>query len=198
MMNQPISLQPLLQKRWSPRAFDSRSVEPEKLKLMLEALRWAPSCFNEQPWHIIIATKEKLEVYDRLLSCLVEANQLWAKNAPVLMLSVAKLNFSHNGKENRHAWHDVGLAMENLTIQGMALDIYVHQMAGFDPQAARDLFQIPPDFAPVAMSAIGYLGDPPILPDNLRERELAIRTRKPLESFVFTGNWGQVSDLAIG
>lgn len=197
-MNQPISLQPLLQKRWSPRAFDSRSVEPEKLKLMLEALRWAPSCFNEQPWHIIIATKEKLEVYDRLLSCLVEANQLWAKNAPVLMLSVAKLNFSHNGKENRHAWHDVGLAMENLTIQGMALDIYVHQMAGFDPQAARDLFQIPPDFAPVAMSAIGYLGDPPILPDNLRERELAIRTRKPLESFVFTGNWGQVSDLAIG
>jgi nitroreductase len=185
MMNQPISLQPLLQKRWSPRAFDSRSIEPDKLKLMLEALRWAPSCFNEQPWHVIIATKEKLEVYDRLLSCLVEANQLWAKNAPVLMLSVAKLNFSHNAKENRHAWHDVGLAMENLTIQGMALDIYVHQMAGFDPQAARDLFQIPPDFAPVAMSAIGYLGDPHLLPDNLRERELAIRTRKPLESFVF-------------
>jgi nitroreductase len=191
-MNLADHLHPLLQKRWSPRAFDSRPIESEKLQLMLEALRWAPSCFNEQPWHLIIGTKEQTDVYDRLLSCLVEANQIWAKNAPVLMLSVAKLTFTHNGKENHHAWHDVGLAMENFIIQGMALDIYVHQMAGFDAQKARDLFQIPSDYAPAAMSAIGYLGDPQILPDNLREREVAIRTRKPLETFVFTGNWGQI------
>jgi nitroreductase len=126
---------------------------------------------------------------------LVESNQLWAKNAPALMLSVTKLNFTHTGKENRHAWHDVGLAMANFTIQGIALDIYVHQMGGFNPEKARELFQIPQGYAPVAMSAIGYLGDPHSLPDNLRDRETAIRTRKPLETFVFTGNWGQVSPL---
>jgi nitroreductase len=190
-MNPDDRMQPLLKKRWSPRAFDNRPIESEKLQLMLEALRWAPSCFNEQPWYLILGTKERTDVYDRLFSCLVEANQIWAKNAPILMLSVAKLNFTHNGKENRHAWHDVGLGMANFTIQGMALDIYVHQMGGFDDLKARDLFQIPPDFAPVAMSAIGYLGDPQILPDNLRDRETAIRDRKSLETFVFTDNWGQ-------
>ncbi|MGH7422711.1 MAG: nitroreductase family protein, partial [Candidatus Methylomirabilales bacterium] len=179
----------LLRERWSPRAFADRMVEPEKLRSLLEAARWAPSSFNEQPWSFIVATKEHPGEYERLLSCLVEGNVRWAQHAPVLMLSVAKLVFERNQKPNRHAFHDVGLAVENLVIQGMVLGLFVHQMAGFHADRAREVYGIPEGYDPVAAMAIGYLDDPGRLPDDLREREVAPRIRKPLESFVFSGQW---------
>lgn len=94
----------LLSARWSPLAFSEKSVEPEKLRSVLEAARWAASSYNEQPWSFIVATKDNRAEFDRLLSCLAEGNQEWAKIAPVLMLSVAKLQFERNGVENRHAF----------------------------------------------------------------------------------------------
>jgi nitroreductase len=189
------SIHGLLARRWSPRAFSDRTVEPEKLRTLLEAARWAPSSYNEQPWSFIVATKENRDEYDRLLSCLVEGNIRWAQHAPVLMLSVAKLYFDRNRKENRHALHDVGLAVGNLVTQATALGLSAHQMAGFHVEKARELFNIPEGHEPVAMIVIGYLGDAETLPEPLRERELAPRTRKPLEAFVFTGSWGQRSPL---
>lgn len=184
----------LLRGRWSPRAFSDRTVELEKLLVLFEAARWAPSSYNEQPWSFIVATQENQAEYERLRSCLVEAN-LWAQQAPVLMLSVAKLHLDRNGKANRHALHDVGLATENLVIQAMALDLFVHQMAGFHVDKARELFNIPEGYEPITMIALGYLGEPQTLPEKLRERELAPRTRKPFEAFVFTDRWGQPSPL---
>ena len=188
----------LLRERWSPRAFADRIVEPEKLRSLLEAARWAPSSFNEQPWSFIVATKEHPGEYERLLSCLVEGNVRWAQHAPVLMLSVAKLAFERNQKPNRHAFHDVGLAVENMVIQATALGLAVHQMAGFHADRAREVYGIPEGHEPVAAMAIGYLDDPGRLPDDLREREVAPRIRKPLESFVFSGQWGQSSPLVDG
>ncbi|GAC1470782.1 MAG: hypothetical protein NVS2B14_14920 [Chamaesiphon sp.] len=185
----------LIKKRWSPRAFSEKMVEQEVLQSILEAARWAPSSFNEQPWSFIIATKQDRTEYDRLLSCLTESNILWAQQAPVLMISVAKHHFERNGKENRHAFHDVGLAVENLVIQAVELGVFVHQMAGFDIDKARELYSIPNGYEPVAAIAIGYLGDPQALPEQLRDRELAARTRKPLEAFVYTGRWGEASTL---
>jgi len=185
----------LLRERWSPRAFADRMVEPEELRSLLEAARWAPSSFNEQPWSFIVATKQHPGEYERLLSCLVEGNVRWAQHAPVLMLSVAKLAFERNQKPNRHAFHDVGLAVENLVIQGMALGLFVHQMAGFHADRALEMYGIPEGYDPVAAMVIGYLDDPGRLPDDLREREVAPRFRKPLESFVFSGQWGQPSPL---
>jgi nitroreductase len=173
-------------------------IEPEKLRSLLEAARWAPSSYNEQPWSFIVATKDGPEEHGRLLSCLVEGNVRWAQHAPVLMLSVATLAFERNQKPNRHAFHDVGLAVENLVIQGMTLGLFVHQMAGFHVNKAREEYGIPEGHEPVAAIAIGYLGDPGRLPDDLRERELAPRTRKPMESFVFSGRWGQASPLVHG
>jgi nitroreductase len=181
----------LLRRRWSPRAFADRLVEPEKLRGLLEAARWAPSSYNEQPWNFLVATKDDPENFQRLLSCLVEGNQAWAQFAPVLMISVARLNFAQNGQPNRHAFHDVGLAAESLVIQAMALDLMVHQMAGFYPDKARDVFRIPPGFEPVAAIAVGYPGEPDRLPEKLRQRELAPRTRKTLREFVFGGEWGR-------
>ena len=133
----------LLEKRWSPVAFSPRAVEAEKLRSVLEAARWAPSSFNEQPWVFLVSTKDDREAYERLQGLLVEGNRVWAQFAPVLMLSVAKLNFALNGKPNRHALHDVGAASAYLTMQATALGLYVHQMAGYDVERARREFSIP-------------------------------------------------------
>lgn len=185
----------LLRRRWSPRAFADRLVEPEKLRSILEAARWAASSFNEQPWGFIVATKQDEPEWSRLLSCLVEGNQVWAKEAPVLMVSVAKLTFGRNGESNRHAWHDVGLAVGNLVVQATSLGLSVHQMAGILPDKVRELYGLPYGFDPVAGLALGYVGDPDSLPEPLGQREQAKRMRKPLAEFIFSTRWGQVSPL---
>jgi len=188
-------IEPLLKQRWSPRAFADRPVEVEKLLCLWEAARWSASCANQQPWYLLVATKEEKAEYARLLSCLRENNQLWASQAPVLMVSVAKLSFDMNGQPNRYAFHDVGLAVANLIVQATALGLYVHQMAGFYPDKVRELYGVPDDFEPVAGIVLGYPGDPATLPEDLQQRELAPRARKPLESFVFQGAWGETSPL---
>jgi nitroreductase len=188
-------IEPLLKQRWSPRAFAARPVEIDKLLSLWEAARWSASCANQQPWYFLAATKENKTEYARLLSCLRENNQLWASQAPVLMVSVAKLAFDMNGQPNRYAFHDVGLAVANLIVQATALGLYVHQMAGFYPDKVRELYGVPNDFEPVAGIVLGYPGDPATLPEDLQQRELAPRTRKPCESFVFQGAWGETSPL---
>jgi nitroreductase len=185
----------LLQQRWSPLAFSEQMVDPEKLCSVLEAARWAASSYNEQPWSFIVATRENEAEFERLLSCLAEGNQEWARNAPILMLSVAKLHFERNGKENRHAFHDVGAASAELALQATANGLFIHQMAGFDVPKAQEIYGIPEGYEPVAAIALGYLGDPNTLSERLLQREQAPRTRKPLEQFVFSGNWNQTSPL---
>jgi nitroreductase len=185
-----------LAQRWSPRAFDETiPVTDEQLRMLLEAARWAPSCFNEQPWSFVV-TRKGDDDHARLLDCLMPKNQLWAGSAPVLLLSVAHTVFSHNGKSNRHAVHDVGLAVSQLIQQGMAIGLSVHQMAGFSVDKARSAFSIPDEYAPVAAIALGTPGSPDILPPDLRETELAPRTRKPLSEMAFGGHFGQPSPLA--
>ena len=184
-------IHPLLQERWSPRAFSGEPVEHNTLQSLLEAARWASSCFNEQPWSFIVATKDNEKDHARMLTCLAEANQSWAKQAPVLMITIAKLTFAHNGKPNLHAYHDIGLAVGNLVLQATALGLSVHQMAGIFPDVAKSLYNIPENHEAVTGLTIGYFGDPQSLPETLRERELAERTRHALSDFVFSGQWGQ-------
>ena len=187
----------LLRHRWSPRAFADAQVMPDQLRTLFEAARWAPSSFNEQPWGFILTTRDDPEPFGRLLATLTERNRSWASRAPVLILSVARLRFARNGKPNRHALHDVGMAVENLVIQATALGLVVHQMAGFDVDKAREAFGIGEGLEPVAAIALGLPGDPESLPDGLRERELEPRARRPLEEFVFGGRWGAASSLVV-
>ena len=183
----------LLRRRWSPRAFSERAVEEEKLLYLFEAARWAPSCFNDQPWRFIVARREDGGAYERLLLCLVDGNRIWAQRAPVLVLSVAKLAFDHNGKPNRHAFHDVGMAALSLALQATEMGLRIHQMAGFDEQAARAAFAVPDGFEPAAAIAIGYPGAPESLPEELRSKEGSSRTRKRLSELVFGHNWGSAA-----
>jgi nitroreductase len=184
----------LLKKRWSPRAFDERPVEADTLLSLFEAARWAPSSNNGQPWRFLVAMKENKAEYDRLFNCLVEANQKWAYRAPVLLLSVAKLQFE-DGSPNRHALHDTGMAAENLVIQATAFGLAAHQMAGFRIDQARVDCQIPEGYDPVAIIAIGYPGDPALLPDRLRAREAQPRVRKPLTELLYAAIWEQPSSI---
>src|ERR1051325_1248380 len=188
-------IEEILERRWSPRAFSDRIVEREKLQSLFEAARWAASSFNEQPWSFIVATKEKPDEYAALLSCLTEKNQQWARLAPVLMVSVAKLKFEKNGKPNRHAFHDVGMAVSNLIVQATALGMYVHQMAGFSVDKVREIYGVPEGFEPLAAIAVGYPDDPNVLPEPFREQDVGPRQRKPIDSFVFEAKWGETSPI---
>jgi nitroreductase len=186
-------IDPLLANRWSPRSFADRGVEPAKLRQLFEAARWAASCYNDQPWYYLVATRDDSAGFQKMLACLVEFNQAWAKSAPVLAISVARTKFKHDGSPNRHAQHDVGAASATLAIQAHSLGLAIHQMGGFDANRLRDTYHIPPDHEPMAAIAIGYPGDPSTLPDKLRERETAPRTRRPTSDFVYSGDWGSVA-----
>jgi nitroreductase len=178
-----------VRRRWSPRAFADRPVEPEKLASMFEAARWSASSFNEQPWSFIVATRDNEAEFARVLGCLVESNQSWASRAPVLIVSVARLSFAQSGKPNSHAIHDVGLATAQMINQAMALGLFAHPMAGFYPDKMREACGVPEGHDPIAVIAAGYAGDPAALSESLRQRELAPRVRKPQEEFVFRGRF---------
>lgn len=184
------SIHPLLQKRWSPRAFDTKEVSKEIIDSLLEALRWAPSCFNEQPWRLLIARKHhEQEAYQTLLSTLVPINQEWAQHAPILLLTTAKKVFSHNQNPNRHAMHDLGLAMENLVIQATHHELIVHQMAGFRADEVQAQFQISDEFEVASVTAIGYPGNVEQLSEGLQKKEREVRVRKSAEELFSWGNW---------
>lgn len=185
----------LIERRWSPSTFAARAVEPVVLRSLLEAARWAPSSYNEQPWAFIVATRDQPDDFSRLLACLAPGNQAWAGGAPVLMLSVAKMTFDHNGTPNRHAFHDVGLASTQLALQATALGLGVHFMGGFDGGRARDAFAVPEGFEPVAAIAIGYAEGADALTDDQRSRAESPRQRRPISDFVYAGTWGTAAPL---
>jgi nitroreductase len=171
-------------KRWSPRAYSDKPVSPESLKEVFEAARWAASSFNEQPWRFLVGHRGD-ETYKKIFDSLVEFNQSWAKSAPVLILSVAKKTFTGNGSPNQFAQHDTGAATAYLALQATALGFHTHSMAGFDHDKALKSFNIPADYEAGSVTALGYLGDPNALPDQMRQTETSPRQRKPLNEIVF-------------
>ena len=178
-------------KRWSPRAFSSKPIHKETFETLFEAARWTASAFNEQPWRFIVGTKENPEQYQKVLSCANEWNQKWASLAPVLVLTIAKINYAHNDQPNKHAWYDLGAAVTALSLEATSHDIYVHQMAGILPEKAKELFNIPEGYEVASMLAIGYLGDLKDLPEEFHKGETRERTRKPLSELVFEEAFGK-------
>ncbi|MCE9552585.1 MAG: nitroreductase family protein [Planctomycetes bacterium] len=185
----------MLANRWSPYAFAERAVSDNDLRSLFEAARWAASSYNEQPWRYILATRANPVEFDRLLSCLVEGNQAWARTSPVLALGCTSSRFALNKKLNAAASHDLGLASANLTLEATVRGLVLHQMIGIVPDRARELYRIPDDVLPLTALAIGYAADPDALPEKYRERDLAPRRRKVLAEFVFGGEWELASSL---
>jgi nitroreductase len=186
-----VTIHDIIANRWSPRAYDAtKPVTQEQIFALLEAARWAPSCFGDQPWRFIVWNKSQDEVAWHLaFDCIVPSNQTWVKDAPVLILVCADTLFSHNQTPNRWAQYDTGAAAVSLCLQATSMGLVTHQMGGFNSNKTCDVFAIPAQYMPMAMLAVGYEGDANNLPDDLKARELAERKRKPLSELFFEGVW---------
>lgn len=181
----------LLAARWSPRAFDpDKSVDRQLLIGLFEAARWAPSCFNEQPWRYLVFDKHsELTSWEKALHCLVEGNQRWANRAPILIAAISDNEFDKPARANRWANYDTGAASENLCLQAYSVGLVSHQMGGFDTDKLRQSFHIPSRFDPIAMLAVGHPGNPDILDERNRETEISPRQRRPMSEMVFENDW---------
>lgn len=177
-----------IKNRWSPRAFDSKPVEKDALNRLFEAMRWAPSAMNEQPWRVLYAVKGE-EAHDKIVNALNPGNQIWAKNAPVLIVTLISKYYSSTGQPNGIAKYDLGQAIGNMSAQATSEEIYLHQMGGYNRQIIIDSFQISEAFEPVIVIAAGYLGHPETLEEPFKTRELAERSRKPIATFVNHGTF---------
>lgn len=192
-----VAINDLLARRWSGRAYDpARTVARNQLLALLEAARWSPSCFGDQPWRFIVCDRTAdPAAWQRAFDCLMEGNQAWARNAPVLMLSVADSLFNHSGQPNRWGEYDTGAAAMSLCVEATALGLMVHQMGGFDADKARAAFAVPERFTPMAMMTVGFQAAERDIPADLREREYAERQRRALAGSFFAGTWGRAIDV---
>ena len=172
-----------IRQRRSRRAFSDKMVEPEKIRSLFEAARWAPSSLNEQPWFYVYATRDQ-ELWNKIFEGLKEGNKIWAQNAPLLVCSLARKKFIRFDSANPAARYDLGAANAFLSLQAAHVGLNVHQMAGFDHKTIIDNLGVPDRYEPLIIMAIGYLGDIETLPDNLKARELAPRERYVEEEFV--------------
>ncbi len=174
----------LIKNRKSTRAFSTQAIEPQRINSLFEATRWAPSSTNEQPWVYIYATRDQEELWSKLFSCLNESNRVWAKDAPLLILSLARRHFTKYTGANAHAMYDLGGANSFLSLQAVELGLQVRQMAGFHLEKTIKELNIPDTFEIGVFIAVGYPGDPQALPENLKARELAPRERLRQQEFV--------------
>jgi len=179
-----VTLLPLIQNRRSKRAYRTDTISPEKIDSLFEAARWSPSGMNEQPWVYIYATKEQQELWQKIFEPLNDTNKIWAAHAPLLVVAMIRRNHERNGQPNGSARYDLGAANALLSIQAESIGLNVHQMGGFNKQKAVENLNIPDTHEPVVIMAIGYPGDPDILPENLKIREVGPRQRQHVEAFV--------------
>jgi nitroreductase len=186
-----VTIDSTIAQRWSPRAFDaSKTVNQDQIIALLEAARWAPSCFGEQPWRFVVFDKtQNATAWQAAFDTLAASNQAWVQHTHLLFLVCADQLFSHNQKENRWATYDTGAATENLCLQATNMGLATHQMGGFNVDDARAKFGIPEQFAIMAMVAVGHAAPADTLSEELKERELAPRKRKPLGALFFNGVW---------
>ncbi len=172
-------------KRWSPRAMSGEPLTDDELMNLFEAARWAPSTYNEQEWRFLYARRDT-EHWPAFFDLLMDANKAWCHQAAVLVVVLSHKVFERNGKPNPVHTFDTGAAFENLALQGTAMGLVVHGMAGFDRDKARTTLKVPDDYAVEAMIALGRPGDPANLPPELRDREKP-SGRKPVAQIVREG-----------
>ncbi|HET7178825.1 MAG TPA: nitroreductase family protein [Chryseosolibacter sp.] len=181
----------VIQKRRSRRAFADKIVEPEKIHSLFEAARWAPSSLNEQPWFYVYATKDQESLWNKIFGALKEGNKVWARNAPLLILSLARKNFIRIDSPNPSARYDLGAANAFLSLQAAHVGLNLHQIAGFDVATMITNLGIPDIYEPVTVMAVGYPGDIGTLPENLQMREAAPRERYVENEFVINRSFAE-------
>lgn len=180
-------IEPLFLRRWSPRAMSGESLAEEEMLSLFEAARWAPSTYNEQEWRFLYAVRDTPD-WPLFFDLLAEGNRAWCERAAMLCVIAAHKVFQRNGQPNPVHVFDAGLAFENLALQGVAMGLVVHGMAGFDFEKARTSLGVPDDYAICAMFAAGHPGDPKALPAGLRQLEEPSQ-RKPVGEIICEGRF---------
>ena len=192
-MKNPVAhpVNPVFASRWSPYAYDpGREVSEADLQGMFEAARWTMSAFNAQPWRYIVGVRGRNQAaWDGVFGSLLEGNQGWTKNVPVLALGLIQENFEHNGKPNPTALHDLGAASAALTFEAVSRGLSVHQMSGIDPGRAREIFDLEEGIRPVTALAIGYAATEPDPEDEFAQRDQRPRQRKELDELIVRGGF---------
>jgi nitroreductase len=173
----------LIRRRRSARVYSTQDISPSEINTILEAASWAPSSMNEQPWQYKYAHKGS-HGFNQILDCLMEGNRKWAKDAPILMISIAQTRFSRNQRTNIWAAHDVGMANSNLLIQAVSMDIFGRVMGGFHKDQLKELFHLNEDQDPICVIALGYREDPDKLDAEATAKEYSPRSRFKVEDFV--------------
>jgi nitroreductase len=186
-------IHPLLAQRYSGVSYDAdRHPDHGQLLALAEAGRWAPSCFGDEPWRFLFCSRQlNPTAWQNAFDCLMPGNQAWCEQAPVLVITCADTLFRHNDKPNSFGAYDTGAAAMSICIQAASMGLMTHQMGGFNRDKARELFDIPPRYQPLAMMSIGYQLPQDRLPEAFREKELRARQRQPLASRFFNGAWDQ-------
>ncbi len=174
----------VITERWSPYSFTDRTLEREELLLILEAAKYAPSSYNEQPWRFLHATSDDKKRFNDFLSFLADANKVWAQYVPVLMVVLAKKLVSHTGRDNYYALHDTGMATANMLVQATSMGVSMHIMGGFSHDAVREHLHIGEDLVPVSMIAAGYQGKNEKLAAEYSGRDKARRSRRGLNEYL--------------
>lgn len=187
-----VPIHDIIAQRWSGRAYDAaKPLSRDQVIALLEAARWAPSCYGDQPWRFVVWNRdEDAAVWQAAFDTLAPGNQGWVKDAPLLVLACADSVFQHNGQPNRWAGYDTGAAVENLCLQAEALGLMAHQMGGFDVEQARAVAAVPTQFSLMAMISVGYPAAPASFSAEVAQRENAPRKRRALGELFFTGRWG--------
>lgn len=171
--------------RWSPRSFTSDPVTDEEVASLFEAARWAPSCFNDQPWLFLYG--RAAEDHARFAELLNEGNRAWAVKAPLLGIVFARKHFAQSGKPNRWGPYDSGAAAMSMALQARELGLDVHFMGGFDEERSYEVLGVPRDaYTAMAAFAVGHRGERDALPEPYREREEP-NGRKPHEEVAVEG-----------
>lgn len=186
----------LIRNRRSVRSFSGEPVSDAKIRSLFEATRWAPSSTNEQPWYYLYVTRDQKEMWDKYIDCLTDHNKIWAKDAALLIFSMARKQFTRHQVDNAHALYDLGGANSFLAIQAVELGLQVRQVAGFDPAKVKENLQVPDTFMHGVFIAVGYPGDIASLPEYLRLREAQPRERFLQDVFVSNGTFPRHEDLA--
>ncbi|MGH8120629.1 MAG: nitroreductase family protein [Gammaproteobacteria bacterium] len=186
-----VPINDLIARRWSGRALDAeRPVAGGDIVALLEAARWAPSCYGDQPWRYIVCNKHtNMEAWQNAVACLSAGNQSWARFAPLLILVVADNFMTRDGRPNRWGQYDTGAASISICLQAVDLGLMTHQMGGFDTNLARKLFCIPAQCTPMSVLAVGYALPETAIAPEMKERELRPRMRSPLTEHFYDGAW---------
>jgi len=176
---------PIFLNRWSPRAMSGEEISQTEILSLFEAARWAPSANNNQSWRFIYA-RRNTPYWQTFFDLLAELNQIWAKNAAILIVVISKTTFDHSEKYARTHTYDTGAAWENLALQGSSKGWVVHGMQGFDYDRAKEVLKIPDLYQVEAMIAVGRPGKKGDLPAKYLEREIP-SSRKTLSEIVMEG-----------